>query len=201
MTAGSVTISVPTGTADGDLMLAFITSSDTGAAPGTGWTSVGTTNPRAGEDFAVFRRIASSEPASYTWSWGAGGGEGAILTYRGVDTTTPIDVAFAAGTAETSGSTVTAPTVTTVTNNAMLICSYTNRANQTFSQPTGMTERLDQYGSPYALAVDEELRATAGATGTRASTTSGTISFARAVSFGIRPAATGSKNMLLMGVG
>ena len=188
MATGSITIAVPTGTQDGDIMVAFITASDTGAAHGTGWNDVIITQPRAGEDFAVFYRVASSEPANYTWSWGAGAGVGTIVTWRGVDFVAPIEVAGAAGTAETSGTTLTAPTRTTLYAGALLVTAYSIRKSATFSTPTGMTERLDYQlaGDVMSLAVDEEVIAAAGATGTRASTTSQTINFGRAVSFALK---------------
>ena len=202
MAAGSITVPVPAGVANGDLLIAQVSSSDTGAAAQAGWNTLIITQARTGEDWAWYWRLASSEPANYTWSWGAGQGPGNMVAYRGVDQVTPIDVAAAAGTAATSGTTLTAPTVTTVTPNALLVAAYTMRTLCTFSQPTGMTERYDISGSAiWSTSLNDEVIAAAGATGTRDSTTSQTINFGRAIAFGIRPAATGSKNMLLMGVG
>ena len=204
MAAGSITVPVPAGVANGDLLIAQVSSPGTGAAnPQTGWNTLIITQARAGEDWAWYWRLASSEPANYTWSWGAGSGPGNMIAYRGVDQVTPIDVAAAAGTAATSGTTLTAPTRTTATNNALLVAAYTMRTLCTFSQPTGMTERYDISGAAvFSTSLNDQLIAAAGATGTRASTTSQTINFGRAIAFGIRPAAaTGSKNMLLMGVG
>jgi len=203
MAAGSITLAVPAGTANGDLLIAQVSSSDTGASnPQTGWNTLIITQARTGEDWAWYWRLAASEPANYTWSWGAGSGPGNIIAYRGVDQVTPIDVAAAAGTAATSGTTLTAPTRTTVTPGALLVAAYTMRTLCTFSQPTGMTERYDISGSAvWSTSLNDQVIAAAGATGTRASTTSQTINFGRAIAFGIRPAAGGSKNMLLMGVG
>lgn len=62
---GTVTLSVPSGTANGDLLLLQLSSSSTGdiAAP-TGWTAI--ESLVSGAPFtAVFYRLASSEPASY----------------------------------------------------------------------------------------------------------------------------------------
>ena len=188
MAAGSVTVNVPSGTQDGDVMIAFISSTSTPAAHGTGWSDVIITQPRAGEDFGVFYRVASSEPASYTWSWGAGGGVGAIVTYRDVDFVAPIDVTGAAGTAETSGTTITAPTITTLSAQALLVTAYSIRTASTFSTPTDMTERLDYTdgAAAIALAIDDQIIAAAGATGTRATTTSATINWGRGVSLSLR---------------
>ncbi len=187
MLGGSITLTVPT-VSNGDLMIANVYSTDVGAAsPQTGWNTLIITQARAGEDWAFYWRIAASEPASYTWSWGVGSGVGNITAFSGVDTSTPIDVAALAGTAATSGTTLTAPTRTTVTNNAWLVCSYAVREVANFSQPTGMTEQYDISGTFEAMSLDTQLIAAAGATGTRDSTVSTTINFGRAVSFGIRP--------------
>lgn len=187
---GTVTVNVPAGVANGDVMVAFIHASDVSATTPTGWTSLITTQPRSGEDFALYYRVAASEPASYTWTWGAGSFVGSIVAWRGVSVGTPIDVTAAAGTAVTSGTTVVAPTRTTVTNNALLITATAIHPNTTFTPAGSMTERADtNNGTALTLTVDEELIPTAGATGTRTATAGATITFGRAVAFALRPAA------------
>lgn len=117
-TAG-VTNNVPTGVVDGNLLVWRWSGagSATVAATPTGWTLLqsGTTTVNA---MAVWYRIASSEPASYTL--GTLGASmrttGTMSAYSGVDTVTPWDVAtpaFVAGTTAT-----TSPAITPVTAGA-----------------------------------------------------------------------------------
>ncbi len=71
-TTNSITVNVPTGTLNGDVMVAFIaapvSSSHTITTP-SGWTLVrrDAYNNTPSVNVAVYTRTASSEPASYTW--------------------------------------------------------------------------------------------------------------------------------------
>jgi hypothetical protein len=88
----SVTVSVPAGTQAGDVMVAFIglISQTTITAP-FGWELLDTQDAGANTRYAAYRRVASSEPASYTWSWtGSFKNSGWIGSYRGADPTDPI---------------------------------------------------------------------------------------------------------------
>lgn len=196
--SGQCTINVPAGTTNGDVMVMNLNSSwpNQTTIAVTGWTAIlnYTVNSGNNEYSHVYWRVASSEPASYTINPGNGNLLGSILTYRGVDNSNPIDVTAAAGTEVNSGTTVTAPTVTTVHANSMLVCFFVNRDINTFSQPTGMTERVDSSGPvnlTFSQSADEKLIASPGATGTFDSTTSIAVSVAaRAVSLGLRLAST-----------
>lgn len=69
----NITINVPAGTTNGDLLLAFVAqaSQDVNIDTPTGWTLEGTADPGTGQ-IRCFSRVASSEPANYTFSRGAG---------------------------------------------------------------------------------------------------------------------------------
>lgn len=109
-------INKPTGTASGDLLVAYLASgaSVTFTLP-SGWTLVSAylntgSNMTAGVAYKV---AGGSEPTSYTFSDDTASGAplcGAILTYRGVDTVNPINTHGATNTASTD--TVAAPTMT-----------------------------------------------------------------------------------------
>ena len=190
---GTVTVSKPTGTTNGDVMFAFITTNADGTlSTPSGWTLISTMQIRTGELSGCYYRVASSEPAEYTFTdTGSTMGAG-IITLRGQNTTV-IDVAAVVGTQVTSGTSIVADSVTTATDGAWLVCWYGGRGVNTYSQPTGMTERYDFADglTTYSQAVDTQEIALAGATGTRTTTTSGAISLgARAISFGVRPAAS-----------
>lgn len=194
--AGStgITFTKPSGTQDNDLLVVGIYETDISPVTPSGWTQLIASTPRTGERLVVYYKIASSEPSSigpFTSSASSMSFVGFISCYRGVNTSTPIDVTASAGTAVTSGTTVTAPSVTTVTNNAWMLTVYGLRKSSNFSTPTGMTERVDYSdGLVATVALDDQLFATAGATGTKSSTTGATINFAQGISFGIKPQVT-----------
>ncbi len=87
--AGTVTVPVPSGTSDGDLMLLAVTSNfdhtfTVDAAWGSAVQTVTTTTD--GHGLSIYQRIASSEPASYdtTWTNPSNWHSAAIVTLRGV---------------------------------------------------------------------------------------------------------------------
>jgi hypothetical protein len=76
-------LSVPAGTVDGDQLVAFVHESDADAGVGApaGWNYTGALFTDA---IQMFDRIASSEPASYDWTYGSASGQlGMMATYRG----------------------------------------------------------------------------------------------------------------------
>jgi Right handed beta helix region len=174
----STTVSKPTGTVDGDMMIMSImagsvdTGNILGTVPPAGWTQIGTMH--LVEDvlhtfmgYWVYWKRASSEPADYTFTHTTGGvsSQAMIATYydvRSVDD--PID-AFAQGFGN-SGGTATAPGITTVSGNTELIYAGHNwDGTGTLAPPTGMTERFENY-----LYLADEDRELAGATGSRSQT-------------------------------
>lgn len=71
--ATTMVLNVPTGTVDGDVLLAFFSRSSSGATTTTvpsGWSAI--TNPSATDGWAILMHSANSEPASYTFTLGAG---------------------------------------------------------------------------------------------------------------------------------
>lgn len=90
--ASSLTASVPTNTADNDILVALLVVASN---PGTitvpsGWT-LGASD--AGNDYSyIYWKIASSESGSYTWSWSSAlRSRVQVGTWRGVKTSDPID--------------------------------------------------------------------------------------------------------------
>ena len=67
----SLGVSRPTGVADGDVLLAVVAWYDYTLTPPSGWTQIGVTRTWSiGSNTAyarVYYKVASSEPASYTW--------------------------------------------------------------------------------------------------------------------------------------
>ena len=126
--SGTLTITKPTGTIAGDVMIASISvrpNTATITAP-SGWTLVRRVNNSnsTANSLAIYDKVAGgSEPASYSWTFSTStGAAGGIQTFSGVDTVNPIDVE--AGQTTTSGTTHTAPSVTTTVANTMLVTSH-----------------------------------------------------------------------------
>ncbi|MDW8469721.1 MAG: hypothetical protein RML56_12855 [Burkholderiales bacterium] len=190
---GPLTINVPAGTTAGHVMIATIAfrpcSATDGSActttitPPSGWTQVNTVTDQTtgagtgghGSRLFVYRRVATaSEPSSYTWNFGGTpvlyGAVGGIITFSGVDTSSP--VVAQAGQATASGTSHTAPSIDTGTvTNTMLVSSHSANSSTPWTPPTGMTERVDVASIPavddlgIALEMNTELRAAAGPTG------------------------------------
>ena len=139
--AKSLVVPVPAGVQAGDVMVAVV---DVKAAPPVttpgGWTPVSdTTNGSNFRQLVSWRVATASEPTSYKWSYGENrAASGAIVAYSGVATTDPVET-FSAGTGTGTG--ITAPSITTAFDGAMIVGAFGINADSTISPPSGMTER------------------------------------------------------------
>lgn len=183
-----ISINVPAGTTTDDVMLAAISvspSSMTIVAP-AGWTLINRVDQAAGtsNSQAVYQRVATaSEPAAYTWGFSGGaitGTAGGVITYRGVDTVTPID-AFG-GNTTVSGTSHTANSINTTVDNTMIVSTHSFSSSETWTPPVapaGMTEQVDvaslatPNASGISLAMNDVLQAATGATGNITATAAG----------------------------
>lgn len=180
--ANTVTVTKPSGTADGDYLVATCgTRNGTCSAP-AGWTSVGEVTYDTNRS-TIFYRIASSEGASYifTNNGGASGIAVGITAITGAATGTAPTYA---GQANASSSTATAPTITPAANSLiMLVCSG-NSSSISFSAPAiatsdpGLTEQYESHapnngGDGVATVLATGVRAQATATGSGTMTMSG----------------------------
>jgi len=158
--AVNYTVNVPAGTANGDLLIAINASDwDTLANEGVpaGFTALTTSRYDGGTNtvhIALGYRIASSEPANYTFAGGGGSDSaGALLRITGHDSTPTI--AQVAPNALTAGAgAVSAPTITPNAGNDLLICiACTDGASGggalTWTPPSGMTEVVDIQSSTF----------------------------------------------------
>lgn len=167
----SRTTNVPAGVVDGDVMLAFVQINDAGMTINTepGWTLVYLHTPLGiTVTTALYIRVASSEPASYTWDgWSSSRNRVTHVAYRNVDAANIIDVYATTPYGVTS--TVVAPSVTTTTvNTMMVVCIHVDDTSSTgvASYPGSMTERQNTTNVNATQIYDEPIAAT-GATGTR----------------------------------
>jgi hypothetical protein len=174
----TITLNSPMGVAQNDVLVAQVTGRYT-QPPATpaGWQHVRTESAGAGAGAvtqSVFVKVASaSEPASYTWTWATNvRGSGGILAYSGVDTASPINAS--SGTAG-SGSLVTAPSVTTTADNAMLVGFFGMNwpGGTSFVEPVGMTERYDVAGEGVSSESADAAQLLAGPSGSKTATALG----------------------------
>jgi hypothetical protein len=171
----SVSMTVPSGVAVGDFLVADVDASGTAAitAP-AGWTSI--LGAAGFTTYSVLHyRVATAADvagASYTWQLGSTRkGVGRLMSYVGVDATT---VGTPATNGGSSGTTITYNSVTTAVNNSLVLLGATTyNASGTISltPPAGTNTRLNVAtsggGAQLRSSNGDFLQATAGATGTR----------------------------------
>jgi hypothetical protein len=166
--------SKPSGTAEGDLLLAFVCMrANPTITPPSGWALI--EDVRNSALLAVYYKVAgSSEPSTYTFSVSTTDSRPtalAIVRISGADTSNPINASD--GVTDSGVTDLTCPSVTTTVNDCLLIraCNVEG-GDYTWSEPSGYTMRLD--GTTYAggnsggcdpTFADIEF-ATAGSTGT-----------------------------------
>lgn len=178
--AGPITPALPVGFAAADVLFlhAYSFTAGTISTP-TGWVALTSGNTTGGGTGALFRRVAQAGDTNPSFTGPGGGLYGVTSAYRGAATPTPEDVTSPAATSG-SGTTVTAPSVTTVTDAAMVVWFHAQGDNNALDTPTN-TATLAYGGSSYSatLGGDACLGSayktipTAGASGTCALTATG----------------------------
>jgi uncharacterized protein YbdZ (MbtH family) len=164
----TLTLSVPAGTSSGDVMVAHVdvrTAGNSIAAP-AGWSLVLRQDSSSAIATATYVKVAgSSEPSSYTWSFGTSGeASGGIASYIGVNNSTPVDAAHAQYNASTSN--VDNSGVTTTVTNDMLVYAVGFAAITTVNVPSGFTEQWRTSSNSLTTSeMSQENFASVGATG------------------------------------
>jgi hypothetical protein len=118
----SITPTAPSFVGPNDVLLTFVqfsTPTNTTITPPAGWVLVLRVDDGAVEGLAIYRAPANTAFGPYTFSR-AQDITARAYAYKGVDPTTPIDTA-AVGQANSPSPTVTAPSITTVTDNALIV--------------------------------------------------------------------------------
>lgn len=182
ITSGSASVSItkPTGTIDTDFLVAFQSTGSTGiqsqlTGP-SGWANLGF----GGTDgftgvIQVWTKVASGEPASWTWGHTAGFGNMCVaVNCFSAPAATPMDGSTIFDKSTATGTTATSSGVTTAfTNDILLLAVMANSGAPTLSTPTGMTNQTTVVaGATNALSTFTQTIPATGATGTRASTIS-----------------------------
>ncbi len=174
----SLTVTTPTGTVAGDVMVAAIAvrpNTATITPPASGWTLVRRVDNSASvtNSLAIYTRVAGvGEPASHTWTFSSStGSAGGIMSFRGVDATTPVDVENGQSTA--NGLSHASPSVITTVDGTMLVTAHAFASSASWTPPAGMTEAFDvasgvvPLSSGMSIEGNYVLQLTAGATGSR----------------------------------
>lgn len=195
----TLTINKPAGTISGDVMIASVSTRPditTVTAP-VNWTLLRTTT-QANSNSSVlktyYKVAGASEPSSYNWTFSSSNfnsAVGGIASFIGVDTTTPIDADT--GSATSSSTSHTAPTVTTTLDDGMLVTVHEYTSSRAWTPPAGMTEMVDvssltpNNAVGISMEMNYELRPTAGATGTRTATVGGDADSGATHSISLKP--------------
>lgn len=210
----SITVAEPTGTNDGDVLLAVIVDrkaeAANSAAP-TGWTGVAWAQGGAYGRMQVFVGVKGQDGltgSSWTFTGLATRVLAQIVGYYNVDTGTCLDVAASARFNNTGGTPEVTGTsgITTVTDGAMVVAVFgTPSAAPTWSgevvatSPT-LTERVDNaYGPLMSFAVADGIKSAAGSTGDSSATMSSSL-FNQGILLALRPGGQ-PPLMMMMGIG
>lgn len=168
----NTTVVTPTGTVDGDILIAEVFIGNAGAVPTltppAGWTAIGTNTSVAKGGFTgqfhMFWKRASTEGANYVFTHASASTQVSIASYSGCVTTgSPIGaISSNTGTAST---TTTATGITTTANNSRVLFAQHGWDISSFSPPAGMTERFESL-----IYLADYLAGAVGATGSKTGT-------------------------------
>lgn len=201
--ASSLALSVPSGVVNGNLLLAFH-GNDAGTAnaltPPAGWTLVRNENDGGGFTFRLvcYYRIASSEPASYTWTMATGAEAVAICIALSGHETTPTIVSSGLQKATKSTTATTTGLTPSAADDYLLVAMLADNLGATISgtytQNAALTSQvagLKPAGNTVMLGLGTQQLASAAATGTRNGTFS--VSYANiGIMISVKTAAGGA---------
>jgi len=170
--SASLTIRAPRGTVAGDVLVAAIAvrlGSSPSITPPAGWRLVrrdGHARGRAALTQSVYARLADgAEPEAYTWRFSSGtAAAGGVVAVTGVDASDPVQAH--GGRSRTGTRSMTAPSVTTSADDALVLGFFASSGRGATTPPAGASERYEAR-VPGATSEGAAFRqATAGPTGT-----------------------------------
>lgn len=171
--SSSEAISKPSGVASGQVLVATITASGTGAiTPPAGWTQIQDTTTTFRQS-SYYHVADTSEPSSWTWSLGSARyASGGIIAYSGVDTTVPVDAS--ASSSGASGNAVTPPVTANFAGDQVIAAVGFTGSWFLFNSVTPGTGTTERYDSSTINMTESEAadftQASAGATPTKTAT-------------------------------
>jgi len=171
--ATSITINLPSGVADNDIVIANSQQSGSYGSLGTPdnetWTLIAentvVSNPRS---FTYFRRWKTGDSTTETFNWGNSNDASMVLgAFSGADTTTALDVTSVLSTDTANTTTPTLPEITTVTNDCMLVICLGPNSSTVTEDPdgNGFTEHIEITGER-GNSLNSNLVTTSGGQGT-----------------------------------
>jgi hypothetical protein len=177
----SLVCNKPTGTASGDIMIAFAAADwgDPATMTATGWSLVDSQLQGANAlNVKVWSKVAGgSEPSTYTF-----GGDASSDNAVGIVTTRGTTATFLTAKQSTTGSSVSriAPTILGVPGPSVLLCfaMVDGSAGVTFTAPAGMAEQVDVQSTAWTAISVASLLGVSGDTGTQTFTASNSDSTA-----------------------
>ncbi len=161
-TGASITPGIPGGTLANDFAVLIVAGRPTDTSEPTvpaGWTfrssslrEVGANDLKLMTFYRVLQGGDTNPSITLPGTWTAGGMSGQIAVWRGVDTTTPFDLADVTGNAA-ANNTLTPPPITTVTNGAWAVSAVASGDdnNLNVNPANGFTARM--FGANYDTAV------------------------------------------------
>jgi hypothetical protein len=165
----SVAVNRPTGVVENDVLVATVVFAGGSLTAPAGWTQV-LSQAATGGTLEVWRKTAgASEPANFTWALDSTDALSvACVAYSGVDTTTTIGAS--ASQANSSSTSMVAPTVTPATPADMLIFCGGVAGNIRATAPDGMGEEADAGATGVGVYVADQLLTSGDATGAKTAT-------------------------------
>jgi|GEM_PF-3962768 len=168
----NITINKPAGTATNDIMIAHIAVS--GSSPVSisflGWTQIRALDNTPSLYSVTLYKVATAADlllTNYTFTYvgNCNSMSGGIITYRGVDQVTPVDVENGVNTASSNNHST--PAVITSTCNTMLVAFYgidfpANLCNSSWTAAAGMSKRYDVNGTNEDIMAADGIQAAAG---------------------------------------
>lgn len=148
-TSDTGTAAKPTGTANGDHLIALVAAETSSVDEPAGWSQFAAgvvgTNPDDHHLILYYKMAGGSEPANYTWTptVGAAARVG-VAAYRLTISGAP--ATGAAGSCDASDTLVVPDTTAAVNSSALLLAAAEQLATTTASGPAGFTERFDAFG-------------------------------------------------------
>lgn len=178
-TSTTFALTAPAGIVAGDVLLAQIAatggSNITVTAP-AGWTLISRLNSGTALLQGIYYKVASAADSGAIFTWTLSASQkstGGIVAYRGVNNIEPIDAA--GGQVNAASTSVTAPSVTTTSSNAMLVGFFgLGTAQAAFNVPGTMVERYDVSSNALpgtGSAAADAIQAAPGASGAQVATT------------------------------
>jgi Tfp pilus assembly protein PilV len=173
----TLALAKPSGIQTSDVLIATVSivNGNSITAP-SGWTAIQNV-ASSGNDSSVLRMAmyyrvvpSGSEPASYSWGLGSTSrpASGSITAWRGVSTSSPVDVSASYDGNGTSSFSYT-PAITTTGTNRLVLLAHGNRSSGTgltLSTPSDTTRRDGETSTGVIHGQFSKLQASAGSTGT-----------------------------------